>query len=294
MTDTIETVEPVVALQGTVANRIRTAMDQLSAKERQVARVILAQYPAAGLETTAALSALAKVSGPTVVRFVARLGYASYRDFQSELRQELNAKTASPLTKTQQLSGEGTIGGFVSSVSTIFDEGLRQTFADLPESELEKALELLADPDLKLHLIGGRFSRILADYFALTLQPMRPGVSFYPDAHAAQPAFLDMRRRDCVVVFDFRRYQADIIALARHARANRARIILITDPWMSPIAELADVVLTARVEAPSQFDSHVSSMAVVETLVAGISQRLGATAADRIRSADSLTRLLET
>lgn len=49
-------------------------MDELTPAERKVARTLLARYPAAGLESTAALAAAAGTSKPTVLRLLVRLG----------------------------------------------------------------------------------------------------------------------------------------------------------------------------------------------------------------------------
>jgi len=50
-------------------------MDELTPAEKKVARTLLARYPAAGLESTAALAAAAGTSKPTVLRLLDRLGF---------------------------------------------------------------------------------------------------------------------------------------------------------------------------------------------------------------------------
>lgn len=82
----------------TLADDIRQKLGTLSPAERKVARVILAGYPAAGFETVAVLAERAAVSAPTVIRFVNRLGYQGFPDFQAVLREELDARNASPLS----------------------------------------------------------------------------------------------------------------------------------------------------------------------------------------------------
>ena len=64
-------------------------MDELTPAERKVARTLLARYPAAGLESTAALAAAAGTSKPTVLRLLDRLGFGSYPEFQQRLRDEV-------------------------------------------------------------------------------------------------------------------------------------------------------------------------------------------------------------
>jgi len=77
-------------------------MDELTPAERKVARTLLARYPAAGLESTAALAAAAGTSKPTVLRLLARLGFGGYPDFQQRLRAEVTrSMSASPLARAQ-------------------------------------------------------------------------------------------------------------------------------------------------------------------------------------------------
>ncbi|WP_234326524.1 MurR/RpiR family transcriptional regulator [Streptomyces sp. NRRL S-337] len=74
------------------------------------------------------------------------------------------------------------------------------------------------------------------------------------------------------------------------AHERGAKVVLFTDAWLSPVAEFADVVLPARVEAPSPFDSLVAPMALVETLVAAVHARSGPAAEARMRAAEEASR----
>jgi DNA-binding MurR/RpiR family transcriptional regulator len=64
-------------------------MGDLTTAERKVARALLAAYPVAGLETVAKLARRAHVSGPTVIRFAAKLSYDRYPEFRQALKDEL-------------------------------------------------------------------------------------------------------------------------------------------------------------------------------------------------------------
>ena len=82
---------------------------------------------------------------------------------------------------------------------------------------------------------------------------------------------LDIGRRDVVVLFDFRRYEPATRALAEECVEAGAKVVLVTDRWLSPISGLADVVLPCQVDAvAAAYDSLVPALAVVEVLVAGI------------------------
>src|SRR3546814_18331766 len=81
-------------------------------------------------------------------------------------------------------------------------------------------------------------------------------------------SLLDMGRRDVLVVFDYRRYQTNVVEFATEAARRGVRIILFTDPWMSPIAGLAEVVIVGPVAVASPYDSLAPAVAQMEALVA--------------------------
>ena len=83
-------------------------LDELTPAERKVARTLLARYPAAGLESTAALAAAAGTGKPTVLRLLARLGFGGYPDFQERLRAEVTIHEREPAEP-----GPGPAGGTV-------------------------------------------------------------------------------------------------------------------------------------------------------------------------------------
>ena len=76
----------------TISDRIQSRLDELTRAERQLAHLILENYPASGLGPLSVLAKDAKVSVPTVSRMVQKLGYKGYPEFQAELREELKAK----------------------------------------------------------------------------------------------------------------------------------------------------------------------------------------------------------
>ncbi len=83
-------------------------------------------------------------------------------------------------------------------------------------------------------------------------------------------ALLDIGRNHVLIVFDIRRYDARMLEFAVSAKERGARIVLITDQWISPIARIAVHSLPLRIEAPSSWDSNIVPMFVAEALVAAV------------------------
>lgn len=271
-----------------IVSLVRRHMGRLTASERRVGHAFLAAYPIAGLETVSQLAERAKVSGPTVMRFVNKLGYEGYLDFQQALRQEVQQKLTSSLAlmERQPLEPEEEVLNF--SLTTFIDE-LRSSFAALPAAEFQAVVELLSDKRRPVLCTGGRFSQILAFYLTAHLNMMRAGCRYV--VASPTPRFdelIDVGRRTVVVSFDYRRYQNSTIEFSRRAAGRGATVILFTDPWLSPIADVARHVLTSSVVAPSPFDSLVPATATVEAVIAGLAVRLGEKARPRMEELERL------
>lgn len=273
-----------------VADAIRRGMGECSPAERKVARVLLAAYPSAGFETVARLAERSGVSGPTVIRFVNRLGYKGFPDFQEALRNDLDERSASPLRiyeARRASDADAADASLVERSAMIAVDTLQRTFDGLTSHDVERCIELLAGAPGSIHIAGGRYSHLLGRVLALHLQQLRPRVAMLPDELSSRAAVLeDLGRRDVVVLFDYRRYEEESLRLAAHAKARHAPVVLFTDTWLSPISSVAEVVLTSETGAPSPFDAFTPVMALVETIVAGCFEWLGEAATARMARAD--------
>lgn len=280
----------------TVAEVLRQHLATLTPAERSVAREMLADYPRSGLETVARLAQRAGVSPPSVVRLVTKLGYAGYPDLQEHLRQELAARSMSPLQQYAERAVEvprsaRADGGALGDAEQVLVGGIRETFEGLPADRLEATLRLVCDPSRRILTIGGRFSSAVATYLHAHLQLLRPyAVLVAPGAMERAALLLDVGRRDVVVAYDFRRYQRDTVAFGEQAKDRGASLVVFTDPWLSPLANRADVVLPCTVTAPSPFDALTPAMALTEALIAAMAERLGDVPKARIEDFEVLQR----
>ena len=86
--------------QPSIAEVIADRGDQMTAGERRAAQTLIANYPMLGLRTVAEFSQQAGVSSPTILRFVSRIGFQNYAEFQDRLQEELAARLQSPLSRS--------------------------------------------------------------------------------------------------------------------------------------------------------------------------------------------------
>ncbi len=272
-----------------VGEVVRQRLDSLSPAERRLARALLASYPIAGLESVARFAERAGVSPPTVTRFITKLGFRGYPEFQESLRREVQARLSSPLARYRdepQRTGTDSMLGGALEVSA---HNLHATLGLLSHRDVNEAVTVLADVRRRVMVLGGRVSATLARYLAGQLHLLRPGIGLV-DSDRSAPAqqLIDMRKTDVLVVFDYRRYQPDTIESARVAASRGCNVVLFTDQWLSPASAFARQVLVTSVETVGPFDSLVGAMAVVEALVAEVLRRLGPRAEARMQNLERL------
>jgi DNA-binding MurR/RpiR family transcriptional regulator len=259
-----------------VANR-----GHLTSSELKVMRRLLANYPAAGLGTVVRLARDSGVSDPTVVRFVAKLGFSGYPEFQRSLLSEVEAHMASPLTMFERqfdFRGDPCRAAMAAAGDAIWAD-----VSDGVHSDTSRAITLITDRKARVFCLGGRFSRHLAAILHAHLVQLRPGAHLIGgSASDLSDALIDLGRRDVLVVFDYRRWQTDVVGFAEQAAAQGVRIVLFTDPWLSPIAKVAKVVMTSSVQSSSPFDTMAPAVALVEGLLAAMTAKLDAQAKARI------------
>lgn len=278
----------------TLAEALKLSLDAMSPSEKKVARALLAEYPVAGLEPVMKLASRASVSAPTVMRMLSRMGIQSYPQMQEQLRAEITQRTTSPIDQYEARSGAAADSATSAQPHTlrtaqqIMVQSLNSTFASVPGSEFDRIVDLLSDPKRRIWTVGGRYSGLLAEYLVLHLRLLRPDSHFVGRAESEKSlALIDMGPRDVLLAFDYRRYQDATVEFVERAKTRKVTTVLLTDPWLSPAAKHADHVISSSVEAPSPFDSMVPSMAIVETLISGVVERLGAGPLDRIQAFDS-------
>ena len=269
----------------TVSDIIQASFNGLTRAEKQLADSLLDNYPVSGLGSITTVAENAQVSTPTVVRMVQKLGFKGFPDFQSSLHHELEATISNPITKhdrwAAQAPGTHILNRFADAITT----NLRETLTQIDIEQFDTVSALLSEKKQTVYLAGGRITHALADYFFTHLQVIRPGVTLISANPGTWPHFvLNMNAGDCLVLFDIRRYEQDMVTMAEIARARGVIIILFTDQWVSPVSKFAEHVFRIQIEAPSAWDSSVIILFIVEALIESIQSRTWDQTRDRMKT----------
>jgi DNA-binding MurR/RpiR family transcriptional regulator len=274
----------------TIAERLRLKTHALTAAERKLMATLFANYPMAGLASITEFAREAKVSTPSVLRLAKKLGFSGFPSFQEELRAELSAQLQNPISKHNRWTEKAPETHILNRFATAALDNLSGSLKLMDHRSFDAIVAILANPKNQVTVAGGRITRPLAEYLVTHLAMARPGVQALPAEPVHWPqALLDMGRSHVFIVFDIRRYDARMLEFAVSARERGARVVLITDQWISPIARIATYSLPLRIEVPSSWDSNVVPLFVAEALVAATVNATWPATQTRIRELENLT-----
>jgi DNA-binding MurR/RpiR family transcriptional regulator len=263
-----------------------------STAERKVASVLLEGYPTRVLSTVEALAKQASVSAPTVLRFLAKIGYPRFADFQAAAIADVERQFGSPLNNIHAETPSDEPDHIYQRTLLMQAQALQTAAAQAMPAEFDVIVNMLANPRATIKLLGGRYSHNLAQRLALQLGQIRPSVVLMPlTLGFFYDALADAGPQDVFVIFDYRRYQPELLNFAREAKRSGGRICLFTDIWRSPISEHADAVLTSPDASTSPFGSRVVATVQIEAIVAAISHRTHDRSRDRLARIEELRKL---
>jgi len=278
-------------MRESINERIAAHLEEMPASERKAAQALIANYPLLGLKTVADFSADVGVSSPTILRLVSRLGFQNYADFQALLKEELAAQIQSPLTRSEGLSSARQAGNSLSVFLRSVTENLEETFAHIPDSQIEAITALIGDRKRSVYLLGGRFTDAIARYATAHLRIIRPRVIHLAGQEGNwRDHLIDMAKADILIVFDIRRYQHSLARIAQAAAERGAIVVLFTDQWLSPIARRARHVVAARTAVPSPWDSCAALFVFVEALLGRVTAMSAPDSIKRIGAMERMSR----
>lgn len=267
-----------------LVERIQIVSTNLSDGAKRVARFLLSRPEDVAMLSAAKISDAVGVSESTVVRLATALGYDGYpelrRAAQDSLRRHLDPASRLDIF-THDVENLDVVGrSFRADMAD-----LANTQRQLDVGSLQQAAGMILNAN-KVYILGARSSFSLAFTLYHHLSRTIRSVHLLENAGGdAVDQFSCLETGDVVVGIGFPRYTRRTVELLSLASSYGARIISVTDSQVSPLAQLADVVLTATCSADPFANSNVGALAVINALVSQ------AAVADKENSMRRLNRL---
>ena len=251
-----------------ILERIRT-LQKLTPSEFRLVDFLSHNASQALFENVTSLAEKTRVSKATVVRFIAKLGYKSFRDFRRELMEDARG-TIEALPKLYMMKKhelESTSHDILDTniISVIRD--LEFARATINRESFHRAAEIIHKKKGNLYACGYRTSHALAQMLHIMIKRIHPTSLLIGPQIAMMPdMLLDVTAKDVLVaVFRYPFARQTVRIVKRFADAG-AKILLITDSEISPLADLATIKIVVPSGGSTISRSFTAITAVLEAL----------------------------
>lgn len=276
----------------TLESALLGAAERLSPAERQVAEVVSRDPELIAFGTVAELAKRTGTSGPTVVRFAERLGFAGYGALQTQVRAEL-AQRLRPAH--ERLRTEVDEGGLIQRVLSAEVDNLHRTLGSLDEQTLVECVALLMDPTSRIFVVPSEQTFSPGRQLAHELMLLRDGVELvHGSDFGVATKLMAATTTDLVVVIDVRRHETWLMRASERLAERSIPRLSVTNSALSPLATGAALSLTVSASAVGPFDSHVGMLALFNAIVASIAASQREPVAQRIDALENEWSITET
>lgn len=228
------------------------------------------------------------VSETTIIRFVNELGFAGYREFQSEVQRRFFQKSSMKNLADFKAVDEGD----KQPIKQLMEDQLQviaQTLGKIDEDLLREIVDQLIQAD-RIVTAGMQSSYSFARWFAFSLDLIRGNTSMY-EVGMDNPLLKigELTDKSVFVAFSFHRYVAHTIEMAKLARRHGVKVIVFTDSPISPITDYADLVVSIQLPVRSTIDIAPTIFMILSSLISMISLVDEERFQERVRSFDSIS-----
>jgi DNA-binding MurR/RpiR family transcriptional regulator len=270
-----------------VLDLIADAANRFTPSERRVAEAVMNDPKVVAFGTVAQLAESSMSSGPTVLRFAAKLGFDGFVDLQASVQEEI----ADQLRPATQRIRERPLSDVIGRTLAADLDNVRATLGEVEPSDFRTAVDLLADRRRRVFVIASEVSGAAGRLLAGQLDLLRDGV--HEITGTPMNVSRDLVRiepHDVVVVVDHRRYERWVLEATARAAETGATLIALTDGRLSPLAERAALTFVISARGVGPFDSAVGAMSLVHALIAAVAARLRRSATGRLDAVEESWR----
>jgi len=247
--------------------------NSLTQSKRKLLEYILAHEEESVFLRIAELAPRAEVSQATVSRLSQTLGFRGFPAFQKEL-QRLFRNRLTTTSRLQKVVKKVSTGNEVLVKVLQTDmENISQTLKQTSLAEFRKFVDCLATAE-RVVIVGLRSAYSLALFLGVALEFLQKNVwVLQPGIGDMWDRLLGLKKGDVVLGISFPRYTKQTIEVLRFAKDRGLKTLAITDTLISPLAQYADRVLTARYQMDSFIESFTAPLSLINALATALAVR---------------------
>jgi len=229
------------------------------------------------------------IAKSTLGRFLIKIGFNGFQDFKKAILQPALRKNISPIERFAIKSTRSDGTGFIERYFAQTTANLHGTLEKIDKTALEKAIDLICDPNKKLYIIGSATAHSLAEYFYLLGRYIKKDIVLLDANIANLPhKLVDSQPGDVLLAISYYRFSSVTTRLIRWFHQHRGETVVITDRAVNPFSHFASALLIMESQRSGLFNSRSSGFVLIEALVNFMGEIMGKDLAHNFQVMESL------
>lgn len=289
MSNTQQSVRDMDLSAEALQERIDSVFDKLTPAQQKATIYIRKKWEQICFMTAREVGLKAEVSEATIQRIAVCLGFRSFRDMKTKIKNSLLKNRAVVNFKLKE-TPEPKASWLDEHVNAEINN-LVQTFALNTNETLEKGACLLINAG-RIWVIGDRMGSGAAAYLSFSLNYLIGKTVQLNKSNCYEYLSL-MNENDVIIVIGFQRYCQSTLLIAELAKNRGAKILTFTDCDLSPFSKRADVAFYAVTESIIFLDSYSAVLSLTQALISKVVKLDQKTIKSNIESTESIYSLIK-
>jgi len=269
--------EPPAHTPQTLLAHVRALTPNLAPAEQRVAAAIAADPAGVAAMTISELAAACRTSGTTVIRFCRAMGFPGYPELRLALAAAAQAGRETGREDVgSDIGPADTLDQVIKKISHADARAVEETGAQLSARTLKAVVDAVARAR-RIDIYGVGASAFVALDLQQKLHRIELMAYAWPDPHIAVTSATLLRRGDVAIGISHTGMTSDTVGSLAEAREQQATTVAITNFPGSPIARVADHVLTTAARETTfrsgGMSSRIAALTVVDCLFVAVAQR---------------------
>lgn len=250
-----------------VIKNIEIHIGDMTKSQRKVADYIVKNAMQAAFSTVDQLAHTVGVSTTTIVRLALTLGYVGYAEFQKNLQEYIQTRSGPTAKLELNVKNVKLKNDILNEIVKQQMENINETFNNLSDDLVTKATEILKKAN-HIYVTGYRSSFGVAHYLSFNLDRIFGNCDLLTsEGGEVSEKVSRITKGDVVIALSMPRYIKQVTTICEIAKKRGAKIIAITDGYLSPLAVGADVLFSAETKSLDFHNSLLATMVIAELLI---------------------------
>lgn len=256
-----------------VLQELKDNYDRFTGSQKIIGKYVLDNYSEVAFMSATELAEKVGVSDVTIIRFARSIGFSGFAEFKNHIREGL--KYFDPPYKRLSKSFDvlDDKSNLNMQVGKIDLKNLEDFLLSVETEKIQQAVDAIYQADA-IYLMGIGSSGVVTAFLTFHLQRMGFKVIAISEGGLVDvEKIMSITEKDLLIVCSFPRYSKPIYNATIFAKKRGAKILTITDSYLSTISMNSDIVFSIKVDNSTFFNSLIVPMELCNILTMSILER---------------------